>query len=98
MRINVATALNSRYMRYASVMLTSLFENQPDDLDIHIYLLYSDLTADDRNTLEGVVEAYGGGAAFIVCRQGKISGQVSSFRYMVDRNLLPADAARYPPG
>ena len=38
-------------MRYTYVMLTSLFENQPKDLDIHIYLLQSDLTDEDKATI-----------------------------------------------
>jgi len=41
-------------------MLTSLFENQPKDLDIHIYLLQSDLTNEDKAHLQNVVESYGG--------------------------------------
>lgn len=42
-RMNVATALNSKYMRYAYVMLTSLFCNHPRE-DIQVYLLHNDLT------------------------------------------------------
>ncbi|GFI46891.1 hypothetical protein IMSAGC019_02211 [Lachnospiraceae bacterium] len=34
-RINIATSLNSRYVKYTCVMLTSLFVNQPDS-DISI--------------------------------------------------------------
>lgn len=45
-RINVATALNSHYMRYTYVMLTSLFINQ-SDADIHVFLLHSDLSDED---------------------------------------------------
>lgn len=59
-RMNISTSLNSRYMRYTYVMLTSLFENQPKDLDIHIYLLQSDLTDEDKIHLQNVVESYGG--------------------------------------
>ena len=48
-RINIATALNSKYMRYVYVMLTSLFDSQPQDIeDIHVYLLHSDLTDSDQ--------------------------------------------------
>jgi len=59
-RMNVATSLNSKYMRYTCVMLTSLFENQPKDLDIHIYLLYNDLTKEDKLCLQNTIEYYGG--------------------------------------
>lgn len=59
-RINITLSLNSKYMRYAYVMLTSLFENQPDSLDIHVYLLHSDLTEEDRSHLGNLVKSYGG--------------------------------------
>ena len=47
-------------MRYTCVMLTSFFENQPKDLDIHVYLLHSDLTSEDKIQLQQVVDFYGG--------------------------------------
>ncbi|MCM1135487.1 MAG: glycosyltransferase family 8 protein [Clostridium sp.] len=55
--MNVATALNSRYMRYACVMLASLFVNQPDT-DIHVYLLHSDLSEEDKKCLQNLAEEY----------------------------------------
>ena len=63
--MNIATSLNSKYMRYTYVMLTSLFENQPKDLDIHIYLLESDLTQKDKEYLSDVVVSNGGSIHFI---------------------------------
>lgn len=59
-RINIAASLNSRYMRYTYVMLTSLFANQRAGLDIHIFLLQSDLTNQDKEYLEQLVQLYGG--------------------------------------
>ena len=59
-RMNIATSLNSKYMRYTCVMLTSVFENQPKDVDIHIYLLHNDLTRQDKEHLDGVIQSYGG--------------------------------------
>ncbi len=56
-RINIATALNSKYMRYAYVMLTSLFANQPD-ADIHVYLLHSDLSLEDIAYLQELTDKY----------------------------------------
>lgn len=47
-------------MRYTYVMLTSIFENQPKDLDIHIYLLHNDLTDQDKEHLQNVVRSYNG--------------------------------------
>ena len=57
LRMNIATALNSKYMRYTCVMLTSLFSNQ-EDADIHVYLLHSDLTDEDKAHLLDVGEKY----------------------------------------
>lgn len=56
-RMNIAAALNSKYMKYTYVMLTSLFTNQPD-ADIHVYLLNSDLTASDKKVLSGLEETF----------------------------------------
>lgn len=56
-RINVATALNSKYMRYAYVMLTSLFKNQ-SDAKIHVYLLHSNLTQQDQDYLQRLAQEY----------------------------------------
>lgn len=55
--MNVATALNSRYMRYTCVMLTSLFVNHPDT-DIHAFLLHNDLTAEDKKHLQNLADKY----------------------------------------
>lgn len=57
-RMNVATALNSLYMRYTYVMLTSLFMNQPET-DIHVYLLHSDLSDEEQNCLQSLAQRYG---------------------------------------
>lgn len=56
-RMNIATALNSKYMRYAYVMLTSLFMNQ-GGAEIHVYLLNNDLTSYDRDALTGLGEKF----------------------------------------
>lgn len=59
-RINIALSLNSKYMRYTYVMLTSLFVNQPDSLEIHIYFLQSDLKAEEKEQLEKLINSYEG--------------------------------------
>lgn len=48
--INIAIAVNSRYIRYAYVMLTSLFLNNRQS-DITVYVLQSNLTDEDKNCL-----------------------------------------------
>lgn len=55
--INVAAALNSKYMRYTYVMLTSLFMNQPDTC-IRVYLLHNDLTENDKTQLTSLAAEY----------------------------------------
>ena len=57
-RLNIATALNSRYMRYTYVMLLSLFKNQTG-ADIHVYLLHSDLSDEDQKYLQSLAQSYG---------------------------------------
>lgn len=57
-RLNIATALNSRYMRYTYVMLTSLFVNQTG-ADIHVYLLHSDLSDEEQDCLRSLARSYG---------------------------------------
>lgn len=59
-RINVAAALDSNYFKYTCVMLTSLFENQSYDLEIHIFLLQSDLLEWEKEYLQELIESYGG--------------------------------------
>lgn len=62
--INVAAALNSKYMRYTYVMLTSLFMNQPD-VCIHVYLLHNDLTEEDKLQLTSLSEMHHNDITFL---------------------------------
>lgn len=59
-RMNIATAFNSKYARYAYVMLISLFENQLPETEIIIYILYNDLTEEDRICVGQMIKSYGG--------------------------------------
>lgn len=63
-RMNIATALNSKYMRYIYVMLTSLFVNHPD-ADIHVYLLHSDLSNSDCPYLADLRTKHGNTVHFL---------------------------------
>ena len=58
--INIAVALDSNYVRYTYVMLTSLFEKQDKNAQIHIYVLQSELTESEKACLEKLVKSYGG--------------------------------------
>lgn len=59
-RLNIAAALNCNFVRYTYVMLISLFENQDEDVQIHIYLLQSELLESEKMCLENLVTSYGG--------------------------------------
>lgn len=63
-KINVAAALNSKYMRYTYVMLTSLFVNEPDS-HIRVFILHNDLTENDKGALENLVKQYGNEIVFL---------------------------------
>lgn len=55
--INIAVALNSKYMRYTYVMLTSLFINEPQEM-IRVFVLHNDLTKEDKEQLEELTRQY----------------------------------------
>lgn len=59
-KLNITTALDRNYVRYTYVMLISLFENQIEDTEIHVYLLHSELIEKDKICLENMVKSYGG--------------------------------------
>lgn len=54
--MNIATALNRKYMNYAIVMLTSLCENNP--IHIRAYILHSELTSDDIRYMQECLVQY----------------------------------------
>ncbi|MBR5598265.1 MAG: hypothetical protein IKW30_12815 [Lachnospiraceae bacterium] len=59
-RMNIAVALDRNYVRYTYVMLMSLFENQGKDVQMHIYLLQSELIEKEKHCLENLIQSYGG--------------------------------------
>lgn len=100
-RINIATALNSRYMRYTYVMLTSLFQNQPDT-DIHVYLLHSDLTASDQSYLLSLAKEYSQNIHFLCIDQSLFSDKLpttaswslETYYRLLLLDLLPPEVER----
>lgn len=64
-KMNIALSLNSKYVRYAYVMLTSLLENNAKDLELYIYFLHSELTEEERKCLGQLVESHGGQSTFL---------------------------------
>lgn len=64
MRMNVAIAINAKYVRYAYVMLASLFFNNTDS-DIHVYILHGESLGSGSKILEELAEKYGQKISFI---------------------------------
>lgn len=65
MIINLAMSFNSRYMKYAYVMLTSLLINKSEDSQIRLFVLHSDLSFDDQRVIKRMVEIAGSTVEFI---------------------------------
>jgi len=51
MRMDIVTSLNDKYTRYACVMITSLLLTQKSENEIHIHLLNSSLTEENKGYL-----------------------------------------------
>ena len=56
MKMNIATALNQKYIHYTIVMLTSLCEN--NQMPIDAYLLHSELTDNDIQYMKECLSSY----------------------------------------
>lgn len=74
-RMNVATALNSKYVRYTYVMLTSLFINNPH-ADIHVYLLHSELTVSEQETLQSLAAQHQNKIHFLYIDRNEFSKEL----------------------
>lgn len=100
-RMNIATALNSKYMRYTHVMLTSLFMNQPD-AEIHVYLLHNDLTEQDQKYLSELAEAYSHTIHFLLIDNTMFSADlpttsewtIEAYYRLMLVDILPSDVDR----
>ncbi len=57
-RMNLSAAINDAYTPYAYVMLTSLFERNPE-AEVYVYLLQYDLSEESKANLEGLMQQYG---------------------------------------
>ena len=53
-RMNLSAAINDAYTPYAYVMLTSLFEKNPE-AEVYVYLLQYDLSEESKKNLENVM-------------------------------------------
>ncbi|MCR4842744.1 MAG: glycosyltransferase family 8 protein [Eubacterium sp.] len=57
--MNVAMAINERYVPYTYVMLKSLFQKN-EDAHVHVYLLHCDVSRESADILSGLAESFGG--------------------------------------
>ena len=57
--MNIACSTDDNYVRYCGVMLTSLFENNKEEV-IHIYVFTEGLSRNNRMSLENIVNHYKG--------------------------------------
>ncbi len=57
-RMNLSAAINDAYTPYAYVMLTSLFEKNPE-AEVYVYLLQYDLSEKSKSNLEDLMQQYG---------------------------------------
>lgn len=62
--INIATALNEKYIPYTYVMLYSLFENNPEN-SITVYLLQDHFSEDKRDAFSSLTDAFGERVRFV---------------------------------
>ena len=101
-RINVAAALDSNYVKYAYVMLTSLFENQTSDCQVYVYLLQSGLKKGEKECLQELVESYGGRMHWLNVDVSVFPANISLLRYwsleayyrLMLQDILPEEVDR----
>lgn len=101
-RINVAAALDSNYVKYAYVMLTSLFENQTSDCQVYVYLLQSGLKKGEKECLQELVESYEGRMHWLNVDVSVFPANISLLRYwsleayyrLMLQDILPEEVDR----
>lgn len=101
-RINIAAALDSNYVKYAYVMLTSLFENQSNNVEIHVFLLQSSLKEWEKECLQELIESYGGRLHWLNVDSSVFPKSIKTPRYwsieayyrLMLQDILPVDVDR----
>ncbi len=99
-RMNIATALNNQYVRYACVMLTSLFQNNPD-AEMHVYLLHRSLTKESQMHLLALAEKWNQNLYFLMINTDifpnefpTASWPMESYFRLALLDILPQDVDR----
>ena len=89
--MNVATALNRKYLLYTGVMLTSLCENNPCHIDV--YILHSELTDKDIQRLKDCLDKYDVTIYLLYIEKDKFAGRMYTDN-MEYRSILQVNAFR----
>lgn len=63
-KINICLTVNSRYIRYTIIMLTSLYENNENG-SINLYVVQRDFTDDDKRLVRDLTEQFSNTVEFI---------------------------------
>lgn len=66
MIINLAMSFNTRYLKYAYVMLTSLLKNKNEDTTIRLFVLHSGLPFEDQKLVKDLMEGDGNSVEFLL--------------------------------
>lgn len=100
-RMNICTALDDNYAKYACVMLGSLFINNPD-AEVYVYLLQNSLSEESLRILGELCREYGNRIYSLSVDESKIDKRIlttdnwgveAAFRLQM-MELLPADVDR----
>jgi len=63
--MNIVVVVDNNYAQYVGVMLTSMFENTADSKKIKVYVIYNELTDQNKSNLTDVVKKYDSQIVFI---------------------------------
>lgn len=78
MTMNIATAFNQKYLKYAYVMLLSIYENQlPDDI-VYVYVLHSDINREGMEQLTELTNSFNNRIEFIMIDPGLFPSQLKT--------------------
>lgn len=99
--MNVAISLNQKYFYYTYVMLTSLYQNNPESA-ITTYILHSELNKEQLDSYQALAERFGGGICSIWIDRKDFSEQlptttawsIEAYYRLVMPDILPEKVDR----
>ncbi|MCI8390647.1 MAG: glycosyltransferase family 8 protein [Roseburia sp.] len=98
--MNIATALNRKYLRYTTVMLVSLCENNPDC--VRVFLLNHELTEQDVQMVRDILKKYGAQVEDLKVRRDMFPPElpyneqwsIETYFRLLLQDILPDDVGR----